>query len=130
MTVRQLVPEHPVRACARVIGSALDQVADLDPMYMTTTDKAASLVELTRLSARLEALRLRVLATADDVALDSGDRSPAARLAHRTRSDVRPALSDGRLAESLESRWQLVREGLADGSVNVPSGDFRFHRRT
>ncbi len=119
MTVRQLVPEHPVRACARVIGSALDQVADVDPMYMTTPDKAAALVELNCLSARLEALRLRVLATADDVALDSGDRSPAAWLAHRTRSDIGQALSDGRLAESLGSRWQLVRSALADGAMHV-----------
>ncbi len=108
-----------MRACAQVIGSALDQVANVDPMYMTTTDKAASLVELTSLSARLEALRLRVLASADDVALDCGARSAEAWLAHHTRSDVGSALSDGRLAESLESRWQLVRDGLADGSVNA-----------
>lgn len=119
MTVRQLVPEHPVRACSRVIRSALDQVTDVDPMWMTTPDKAAALVELNCLSARLEALRLRVLATADDVALDSGDRSPAAWLAHRTRSDIGQALSDGRLAESLGSRWQLVRSALADGAMHV-----------
>jgi hypothetical protein len=119
MTVRQLVPEHPVRTCAQVIGSALDEVADVDPTYMTTTDKAASLLELTSLSARLEALRLRVLATADDVALDAGARSAEVWLAHHTRTDVGPALSDGQLAESLKSRWQLVREALAAGSVHA-----------
>jgi hypothetical protein len=118
MTVRQLVPEHPVRACARAIGSALDQVADVDPMYMTTTDKADSLVELTRLSGRLEALRLRVLGTADDVALDSGARSAEAWLAHETRTDLGPALSDGRLAESLAARWQHLRDAMAAGTVH------------
>jgi hypothetical protein len=119
MSVRQLVPEHPVRACARVIGSALDQVADADPTYMTTTDKAASLVELTRLAARLEALRLRVLATADDVALDSGARSAEAWLAHETRSGLGPVLSDGRLAGSLASRWHQLRDALAAGTVHL-----------
>ena len=60
-----------------------------------------------------------MLAAADDVALDSGSRSTEAWLAHHTRSDVGSALSDGRLAGSLESRWQLVRVALADGSVNA-----------
>jgi Domain of unknown function (DUF222) len=119
MSVPQLVPEHPVLGCARVIGSALDQVADVDPMYMTTSDKAAALVELSNLSARLEALRLRVLATADDVALDSGARSAGAWLAHHTHTDVGPAISDGRLAESMQTRWRLVRRALTDGSVHL-----------
>jgi Domain of unknown function (DUF222) len=119
MTVRQLVPEHPVRACAGVIASALDQVADVDPMYMTTPDKATALVELTRLSARLEGLRLRVLASADDVALDSGARSAAAWLAHHARTDIGPAISDGRLAGSLESRWLQVRDALAAGTLHA-----------
>jgi hypothetical protein len=117
MSVQHLVPEHPVIACARVIGSALDQVADVDPGYMTTADKATALVELSGLSARLEGLRLRVLAAAADVALESGARSPAAWLAHQARTDIGPAISDGRLAESLASRWLQVRDALAAGTV-------------
>jgi Domain of unknown function (DUF222) len=119
MTVRQLVPEHPVRACARAIGSALDEVAGVDPTYMSTADKASALVELSSLTVRLEALRLRVLATADDVALDAGVRSGAAWLAHETRTDLGPTLSDGWLAESLETRWHQVRDALATGRVNT-----------
>ena len=109
MSVQQLVPEHPVLACAGVIGAALDRVADVDPVFMTTADKATALVELTRLTARLQALTLRVLANAEDVALDDGSRSAEAWLAHQTRSDIGPVLADGRLAAALEGRWHRLR---------------------
>jgi hypothetical protein len=74
-------------ACARAIESALDDVSDVDPIYMPTADKADALLALTRLQSRLGELRGRVLAAADDVAEAEGARDPAAWLAHRARLD-------------------------------------------
>ena len=40
--------EHPVLRCADRIAAALDDVADMDPLYLPTPDKAAALVRLAR----------------------------------------------------------------------------------
>ena len=44
-------------------------------------------MELTRLEAQLSALKLRVMAVADDVALAEGARDIGALLTHQTRTD-------------------------------------------
>ena len=54
--------------CAAVIGEALDAVAEVDPGYMTSAQKAEALRELSVAVERLAGLRLRVLAAADEVA--------------------------------------------------------------
>ncbi len=74
-------------AAAAALEAALKDVADVDPVFMPTPEKKAALVALDRALARLEELRLRVLAAADDVALDEGARDVAAWLAHRDRRD-------------------------------------------
>jgi hypothetical protein len=117
MTVHVMTPEHPVLACAEMSAS-LDRVAGVDPTYMTTSAKATALTELSRVVTRAQSLLLRVLANADDVALDDGARSVEAWLAHETRADVGPTLAAGRLAASLETRWLRLGEALAEGSVN------------
>ena len=105
-------------ACAAVIGEALDGVAGVDPAYMTSEQKAVALRELSALGERLAGLQLRVLAAAEDVALDHGVRSAGAWLAHETRTDTGPALAAGRLAEALDARWARVGEGLGEGRVS------------
>src|SRR3712207_5256482 len=102
MSIGQATTEHPIRECARLLGEALDKVVHVDPGFMTTRDKAAALEELSVAADRLAAVQLRVLATAEDVAVDTGARSVAAWLAHRTRTDVGPHLAAAQLAESLE----------------------------
>ena len=59
---------HPVLALADALDVALKDVADLDPVFMRTGEKERALTRLTALGGRLEELRLRVLAAADDVA--------------------------------------------------------------
>ena len=109
--------EHPVLRCADRIAAALDDVADVDPLYLPTPDKAAALLRLARVEERLHELRLRVLAGADDVALDAGARSPGAWLAHQTRSGRGEAMAAERLAEALTTRWRQVQAALAAGEV-------------
>ena len=60
--------DHPVVRCAGELNAALDRVEVVDPMYMPAPAKAAALLELTRISSRVQVLLGRVLASADDVA--------------------------------------------------------------
>jgi hypothetical protein len=53
---------------------ALDEVSDVDPLYLSGPEKAGLLTELTGSMNRLAALRAQVLAVGDDMALDSGAR--------------------------------------------------------
>ena len=103
---------HPVLACAGTIERALDEVADVDPLFMSSSDKAEVLLTLTRLEARVGELRGRVLAAAADVAEADGARDPAAWLAHRARLDGASARLELRIARAGEVaprvfRWQL-----------------------
>jgi hypothetical protein len=91
----------------------------VDPGYLPTRDKAAALLQLTRLESRLHELRLRVLADAADVALDAGARSPGAWLAHETRGGRAQAMSAERLADALTVRWRQVQAALAAGQVTL-----------
>jgi hypothetical protein len=104
MTVHVMTPEHPVLACAAEMSASLDRVAGVDPAYMTTSAKATSLTELSRVVTRALALLLRLLANADDVALAQGARSVGAWLAHETWAEVgrpwRPGTSP--------TRWRRV----------------------
>ena len=110
---------HPVLACVDTIGTALDEVASVEPVFMSTEEKQTALVELTKLSARVESLKLRVLAAADDIAVETGARSTAAWLAdttrdhHGTLAPSRPARRRGR--RPLPDR----RRGAGLGRVNV-----------
>lgn len=118
MLNRQVSLDHPVLTCAEQIGAALDRVADVDPVLMTTEAKASALVELSRAADRVRGLVLKVLAHADDVALDEGARSAAVWLAHETATVRGSMVGAGRLAEALAVRWRLVQAGLLTGEVN------------
>ncbi len=65
----------------------------------------------------MRALLLRVLATADDVAIESGARSAATWLAHETRTGYAAAARAGRLAAALDARWQVLSAAFAAGTV-------------
>jgi uncharacterized protein DUF222 len=110
---------HPVLTCAGVIGGALDEVAGIDPVLMSPAAKAAAMVELSRVIGRTQGLLMRVVASADDVALEEGSRSTAAWLAHHTRTTTSAAATSGRLAEALEGRWHQVAAAVGAGAVNV-----------
>ena len=114
---------HPVVACVDGLEELLDGVADLDPGYLTTGDKADVLVRLTGLVDRVEGLRLRVMATAMDVAEVEGAPTVAAWLAPRTRVTTRSLHGREQLARGLDRRWQLVGAGVATGSVSMAQAE-------
>ena len=78
---------HPVLAAMSAVSAALDEVTAVDPAFMPTADKRAALLGLSEQIDRLEELRMRVLAAADDVAAAEGARDAAAWLAHHGRRD-------------------------------------------
>ena len=111
--------DHPVLTCAAVIGAALDEVGDVDPMFMSTAAKQAALVELSAVLARVEGLLGRVLANAGDVAVQHGSRSVAAWVAHRTRAGRGTVAAAAGLGEALDRRWRHVQAGVLAGAVNI-----------
>lgn len=96
MTQDTLPLTHPLVRCLRQLSGQIDSVEGVDPAYLPATEKAEVLIGLSRQIARLEGMRLKVLASADDVAADAGCRSAGAWLAAVSRADGR----EGR-------RWQL-----------------------
>lgn len=110
---------HPVLACAETIESSLKSVADVNPAFMTTGEKATALVELTRLGSELESLRLRVIASADDVAETDGSPNVASWLTPRAHTGAAATHQAERLAISLDTRWLVVAEALAKGALNL-----------
>jgi hypothetical protein len=106
MSVDPVPPSHPVLVCAGSLHTALDRVAALPATYLPAAAKRTALLELTRAAARVEELRLRVLAAGQalgDVAEADGARDAAAWLAHHGRVDVGRARWLTRLATSLKS---------------------------
>lgn len=110
---------HPVLACVAALTAALgDGLDDVPVELLSTSEKAAVLLELSRIGDQVAALGLRVLAAADDLAADEGARDPGAWLAQRTRTDAGPRRRDLRLAVALTGHWTGVADALADGRVN------------
>ncbi|MGN6251121.1 MAG: DUF222 domain-containing protein [Marmoricola sp.] len=110
---------HRLIRFADSVGHALDEVAELDPMFATPADKRAALIGLRRVQDRITALGLKVLAAAEDVALDTGHRDATAWLADVTRHDPKPVIGDLELGRALGTRWVRLGQALAAGSVNL-----------
>ncbi|WP_310961650.1 HNH endonuclease signature motif containing protein [Nocardioides terrisoli] len=111
--------QHRLVRFVAAVDEAVDKVAGVEPVFLTTTEKQSVLVGLRRVQDRLAGLGLRVLAVADDVAEESGDRDAAVWLAHVTRTERSPNSRDLRLGEALERRWTRLGVALGEGSVNL-----------
>ena len=116
-------PMHPVLACAETMAAALKDVADVDPVFMRPEEKAAALIGLTAVLNQAEELRLRVLASADDVAEQSADRDPAAWLARAARLERSDARRLQRLGRAVGQRWSQVRLALREGRINTAQAE-------
>src|SRR5262245_29778684 len=110
-------PTHPLLAATRAWAAALDEVAGLDPLFADGGSQQALLVELTRLAARVTALRAQVLAASGDLAAESGARSAATVLAVETRTSHREASAAERLGMALRERWTGVGDAVGAGSI-------------
>ncbi|MEI5674416.1 MULTISPECIES: HNH endonuclease signature motif containing protein [unclassified Nocardioides] len=109
---------HPIRVAVREIDHALKTVADVNPSFMTTPDKAAALRELAVLEARVGELRLRVAADACDVAEEHGARDVGAWTAHAVRRRRADCARELRLALALADR-PVLAAAVREGAVNL-----------
>ena len=99
------------------LEECLDEIGAVDPGYRTTTEKQQALLGLSRVIARAQAERLRILAVGDDVAEATGARTTAAWLATSTRDAHGTTRRDARLAASLDRRWTQLAAAFAAGAV-------------
>jgi len=94
--------------------------ADAALWSMRPGEQGAAMVELERISRRLEELRLRVCAAGDraEVSAGSGASSTAAWLAHETKLTRAAAHADLRLARALDEQgFAATRAALATGQA-------------
>ena len=91
---------HPLADLGVRLNGVLDRLVDVPAWSMTAAEQRTALVDLARAQARMEEVRLRVLAAGDraDVAGDTAATSTSAWLAHETRVPPSQAHRDVHLA--------------------------------
>ena len=109
---------HPVLDAVRDLDEALTSVADVNPAFLPTADKAEALRALARTDARLAELRVRILADADDVAERDGAGDAAEWLATRTHQRHQDARAELALGVALDRR-PVLATALRSGDANV-----------
>ncbi len=110
---------HPIVAAASDVRSSLKAVADANPTFMSTTDKAIALIDLVCAEAQVAELRLRILADAGDLAHETAARDAAGWLAQVTRTRSADARADLRLASALEQDLGVVAAAMRKGAVTL-----------
>lgn len=110
---------HPILTAPSLIDEALKSVADTNPTFMPTVDKAEALKELVRIESRIAELRMRVLADSADLAADTGARDAAGWFADATHTRFEDARADLALGTALDRRWHALGTAVREGRVNT-----------
>lgn len=118
MTTRPPLDDHLLVKALDGVASLLDEVAGLDPTFLPTREKMRALRIADRLIARLEGLRLDLLAASSDVAADAGARSAGVWLALESRRGAATGARDQHDAEAL-ARRPAVLAALRSGALNA-----------
>jgi hypothetical protein len=111
--------DHPVVRFAASLDAAIDKASGFAPTFMTPAQKRTVLVALEREEERLHALKLRVLACADDVAQEAAAKDVGAWLATEARLARNHTARDLKLGKALDQRWTTLGDAVADGAVNT-----------
>lgn len=121
MAIAPLVEAPPLAVLdgVRQIHRVLDQMELDRPLSGRTT--AAALGQLERALARLQSMRLALVAAADrtNLAAESGMSGTGAWLSAQTRSAGAVAAADVRLATALEEGLPVTRQALAAGDLST-----------
>ena len=115
--------QHPLERCAAAVAAAVDDAAGSSPTFLGTSAKAEVLTALSRQIARLEGMRLAVLAVADDVAEEAAACSAGLWLAHTARLERPEGRRLQRLAEALDRQYGELGEALLSGAISRPQAD-------
>jgi hypothetical protein len=111
---------HPIIVAASNVRASLKAVADANPTFMTTGEKATTLVQLAAAEAQLGELRLRVLADAGDLAEATAAKDAAGWLARQTRTSYADARADVRLATALDRDRPVLAAAMREGAASLP----------
>ncbi|MFE4002810.1 DUF222 domain-containing protein [Nocardioides sp. YIM B13467] len=111
-------PGAAIDAALKAIETALQDLLATDPAYWRTGQKKDLLERLEKLQAQQAALKLRVLATAGDIAEETGAKDASGWMRAELLVDKAVARSQIKLAASVE-KYELVAAGLADGVVSL-----------
>lgn len=114
---------HPLERCVSAVSAAVDDAAGSSACFLPAAAKREVLLGLSREIARLEALRLGVLAAAGDVAEEDAARTPGAWLAVEARLERPEGRRLQRLAEALDARYDQLAAALIDGEVSRPQAE-------
>ncbi|MER7607985.1 HNH endonuclease [Nocardioides sp. NPDC127503] len=117
MNRRDTDADDAIDAEMDTIESSLDKLLTRDPAYWRTGQKKDRLQRLERAQARLAALKLRVLATAGDIAEETGSKDASAWMRAELLVDKASARSQIKLAAGI-AKYDLVAAGLAEGVVS------------
>ncbi|MER6941947.1 DUF222 domain-containing protein [Nocardioides sp. NPDC127514] len=110
-------PGDAIDAALAAIETALQDLLTTDPAYWRTGQKKDLLERLEKIQAQQAALKLRVLATAGDIAEETGAKDASAWMRTDLLVDKAVARSQIKLATSV-AKYDLVATGLAEGVVS------------
>jgi len=110
---------HPLLRVVDGVADLLDSVVDSQPAFLSEADKEELLLGLQTQIGRIESLRARAVAAADDVAEHRGTRSAGAWLAHQTHQDGPVGRRWQWLADGLEQRWPILALAYAAGTAST-----------
>ncbi|MFE7224835.1 DUF222 domain-containing protein [Nocardioides sp. NPDC057577] len=111
-------PGDAIDAALKAIETALHDLLASDPAYWRTGQKKDLLERLEKLQAQQAALKLRVLATAGDIAEETGAKDASAWMRAELLVDKGAARSQIKLATRV-AKYDLVAAGLAEGVVSL-----------
>ncbi|MET8520424.1 DUF222 domain-containing protein, partial [Nocardioides sp. NPDC004968] len=106
-----------IDAALKAIETALQDLLATDPAYWRTGQKKDLLARLEKLQAQQAALKLRVLATAGDIAEETGAKDASGWMRTELLVDKGVARSQVKLAAGV-AKYDLVATGLAEGVVS------------
>ncbi|MCA1984361.1 HNH endonuclease signature motif containing protein [Nocardioides nematodiphilus] len=106
---------HRIMEAVSGLRAAVTSAADANPVFLSTADKRAAILELVRVKSQVAELLLRIEAAASDVADEECARDVGAMLVASGAYDPVHARREYRLSRALE-RWEVVRAGLAAGA--------------
>ncbi|WP_143055238.1 DUF222 domain-containing protein, partial [Nocardioides luteus] len=111
-------PGDAIDAALAAIEAALHDLLATDPAYWCTEQKKNLLKRLEKLQAQQAALKLRVLASAGDIAEETGDKDASAWMRAELLVNKDAARSELKLATRV-AKYKRVAAGLAEGVVSL-----------
>ncbi|HWU32578.1 MAG TPA: hypothetical protein VN108_06875, partial [Marmoricola sp.] len=103
---------------AHAVDAALDRVADASATFMRPEEKTDAIAILARVENRITALKLQVMAVADDACEDRAYRTVTDLVSQVTREDRGRVAAEYGLALGFE-RFQVLAAAMAAGLVSV-----------